>query len=182
MGLANRHLFLEFGELWCGGPAIPRGDMTSVLDWCTWCSVDCVVAETRVHKLFVQHSVHLFMDANHGGTGRRLPQNLKWGTVANAHCPLQIKRKLPLRIHENTPFQEKNLFPFWGGGYRPVSGGPHPSPRTKTPGFARLFPFPKEPARSTHMRLLTAQPTPVSQRAHPHIVISHVLALLVVNP
>jgi len=27
VGLANRHLFPEFGELWTGGPAIPCGDM-----------------------------------------------------------------------------------------------------------------------------------------------------------
>jgi len=45
------------------------------------------------------------VDVNHG-TGGRVPQNLEWGTLVQIVPP--DFHKMPLRNHQNTPFQSKN--------------------------------------------------------------------------
>ena len=60
---------------------------------------------------------------------------------ANANCPPLICKKIPLRIHQNTPFQAQNSFLVRAQPYsRPSPGGLHSLPQPSQFGSASAFP------------------------------------------
>ena len=58
-------------------------------------------------------------------------------------------KNVPLRMHQNTPIQVKNLF-LWGGAYRFSGGKGYPSPHlTPTKPSGSTLRLPRIPARFT---------------------------------
>jgi len=51
-GLAIKHLFHEFGELWCGGPAIPCGDMHQTFNYALFMVAPCNRADRYIFALW----------------------------------------------------------------------------------------------------------------------------------